>query len=333
LPPKNPFGVTRANFPDSLVRMQQILETLAPLVLLIALGSALAHIRFLGAGFISDLNKLAFWIALPALIFTTAQNESDFGPQMWRLFGVMVGATILISFVAWCVSYAMRMPGNARGTLMQSAYRGNLAYIGIPVMVNSLGALPPASGKKAMTTAIIVMVLTMAFYNILAVVILQTYQESSQRVNWRQTARSIATNPLLLSGILGLIVPLLRIHLPSFVDQALQSLGAAAIPIALLCIGGSLVIVPLKGKLSWIVVAAALKTAVLPMLVFALGHLVGLNPLELHIALILAACPTAAAAFVMVRQMGGDDALASGSIALSLFLSAFSLTFVLWLGS
>jgi len=173
----------------------------------------------------------------------------------------------------------------------------------------------------------------MAFYNILAVVILQTYQESSQRVNWRQTARSIATNPLLLSGILGLIVPLLRIHLPSFVDQALQSLGAAAIPIALLCIGGSLVIVPLKGKLSWIVVAAALKTAVLPMLVFALGHLVGLNPLELHIALILAACPTAAAAFVMVRQMGGDDALASGSIALSLFLSAFSLTFVLWLGS
>ncbi len=46
-----------------------IFETLAPILLLIALGSLLAHLRFLGRDFIADLNKLVFWVTLPALIF------------------------------------------------------------------------------------------------------------------------------------------------------------------------------------------------------------------------------------------------------------------------
>ncbi len=106
-----------------------MLETLAPLALLIALGSALAHIRFLGTTFIADLNKLAFWVALPALIFTSADNEVAGGVQMGRLLAVVLGGTLLIALLAWMVSHALRMPGSARGTLMQSAFRGNLAYI------------------------------------------------------------------------------------------------------------------------------------------------------------------------------------------------------------
>jgi predicted permease len=145
-------------------------------------------------------------------------------------------------------------------------------------------------------------------------------------------SRSICTNPLLIAGVLGLLVPFLHITLPSFINHALQSLGAAAIPIALLCIGGSLVMVPLKGRHSSIVVAALLKTVGVPLIVLLLAHFAGLDWVSRRVALVFAACPTAAAAFVMVRQMGGDEALATGSIALSTILSTFSLAFALWLG-
>lgn len=313
--------------------MEQILETLAPLALLIALGSGLAHIRFLGEAFIADLNKLAFWVALPALIFTSAGNQAEGGTQLWRLLAVMIGATLLISLIAWLVSFGLRLPGKMHGTLVQSAFRGNLAYIGIPVLANSFSAMPIPGVGKPMTTAVIAMVLTMAFYNILAVIVLQASQHSLQQVKWKQMARSIGTNPLLIAGLLGLVVPLLHITLPTFIDRALQSLGSAAIPIALLCIGGSLVMVPLRGKHAGIVAAALLKTAVLPLLVLLLANLAGLDPMSRRIALVLSACPTAAAAFVMARQMGGDEGLASGSIALSTILSSFSLALALWLGS
>jgi predicted permease len=310
--------------------VEPILQTLAPLVLLIALGSVLAHLRFLGAAFIADLNKLAFWIALPALIFTSASRESAADLQIGRLLAVMIGATLLISLIAWIASYALRLPDHARGTLVQSAFRGNLAYIGVPVLANSLAAQPGAESKHALTTAIVVMVLVMAFYNVLAVIVLQASQHAHQKVKGRGLVRSIATNPLLLAGLVGLIVPLLHLTLPGFVNQALVSLGDAAIPLALLCIGGSLVMSPLQGKLSGIIAAALLKTAVLPLLVLVIGRLAGLDALENHIALVLAACPTAAASFVMARQMGGDEALASGSIALSTLLSGLSLAVALW---
>ena len=313
--------------------MEQILEILAPLALLIVLGSVLAHIRFLGEAFIADLNKLAFWVALPALIFTSANNDGQSGAQLWKLLAVMIVATLLISLVAWLVSFALRLPGTAHGTFVQAAFRGNLAYIGVPVLANSFGAMAVPGIAKPMTTAVIVMVLTMAFYNILAVIVLQVSQHSHHKVKWQQMVRTIGTNPLLISGLLGLIVPLLHITLPAFINNALQMLGAAAIPLALLCIGGSLIMVPLRGKHAGIVVAALLKTGVLPLLVLLLAHLAGLDPMSRRIALVLAACPTAAAAFVMARQMGGDEALASGSIALSTILSAISLAFALWLGS
>jgi predicted permease len=311
--------------------VELILETLAPLALLIALGSVLAHIRFLGEAFINDLNKLAFWVALPAMIFTSASSETGSIQQVWMLFAVMVGSTMLVSLVAWAASYALRMPDTARGTLVQSAFRGNLAYIGIPVLANSAAMSGAADARAIMTTVVIAMVLTMAFYNILAVIVLQASQRTTGKGSWRQTVRSIATNPLMLAGLLGLAVPLLHIRLPLFLQCALQSLGTAAVPLALLCIGGSLVMVPLRGKMSWIVAAALMKTAVLPALVFLITRAVGLDVMEQRIALVLASCPTAAASFVMARQMGGDEALASGSIALSTFLSAFSLAAALWL--
>jgi predicted permease len=307
-----------------------LVDTLAPLVLLILLGAALARIRFLGPAFMADLNKLAFWIALPALLFTSASQAAAPDTTILRLFAVMVVGTALITLIAFGVSFLLKMPASARGTLMQSAFRGNLAYIGIPVLAYSFAENPTAARDRALATAVIVMVLTMALYNILAVIVLQSSTPSAQGIAWRRSLLSIATNPLLLAGLLGLVVPLLQITLPSFLRRALDALGAAAVPIALMCIGGSLATTPMRGRRSWIVTAALLKVAVLPGLVFILTQLARLDLAEQRTALVLTSCPTAAAAFVMARQMGGDEALASGSIALSTLLSFISLGIALW---
>ncbi len=307
-----------------------LVDTLAPLVLLIALGAALARIRFLGPAFIADLNKLAFWIALPALLFTSASGAAAPDVRTLRLLAVLVAGTALITLLAFGASLALRMPASTRGTLMQAAFRGNLAYIGIPVLAYSFSESPSEASNRALATAVIVMVLTMALYNILAVVVLQASIHSPRGIDWRRSALSIVSNPLLLAGLLGLIVPLLQITLPSFLQRALEALGAAAVPIALMCIGGSLATIQIRGRRSWIATAALLKVAVLPCLVFLFARLVGLEPAEQRAALVFASCPTAAAAFVMARQMGGDEALASGSIALSTLLSFISLSVALW---
>lgn len=299
-----------------------IFETLAPLILLIALGMGLAHLKFLGRTFIDDLNKLTFWVVLPALLFSKASQAAAPGGTAGRLFLILLTSTLLITGFAWIVGLCLRIPKSGRGTLMQAAYRGNLAYIGLPVLVYSLGP-----DHDALAIAVVVLVSMTVVYNILAVLVLRG--GAPVEVGLRRAIGSIVTNPLLLAGLLGLGVSLLGLPLPEFLNRTLNSLGGAAVPLAVLCIGGSLALTPLRGRRTWILSAALLKVAVLPVLVYGLSRMVGLGPSETRIVLILAACPTAAASYVMVRQMGGDEALASGSIAVSTILSALSLAVVL----
>ena len=72
-----------------------------------------------------------------------------------------------------------------------------------------------------------------------------------------------------------------------------------------------------------------LKIAFIPIVVFFLGRFMGFDPYAMRIALVFAACPTAAAAYVMACQMDGDESVASGSIVLSTIFSAVSLTLAL----
>lgn len=304
--------------------MSVLANTLLPLILLIGLGAALSRIRFLGSQFATDLNKLAFWIALPALLFRSAAGASEATTATWWLLGVMLLGTVLVSVVGWAWSCLLGIPRAGQGTFVQAAFRGNLAFIGIPVLAASVVDASDSIRGPVLASGVIVMALTMAFYNVLAVVVLQASRPGGG-TSVGGLLKPIATNPLLLAGVSGLALALFGVRLPSFVDRTLEVLGDSAVPIALLCIGGSLTTTRFVGRRSWIVSAALFKVGVSPLLIGLLGWLADLGPVEMRIALVFASTSTAAAAYVMARQMDGDEALASGSIALSTVLSALSL--------
>jgi predicted permease len=304
-----------------------LINTLFPLILLIGLGALLARLRFLGPQFSADLNKLAFWIALPALLLRSAASATEAGSGTWILLAVMIATTLLVSALAWVWARFLGIPSSGQGTFVQSSFRGNLAFIGIPVIAASVVDVSGEVRVPLLASAVIVMTLTMAFFNVLAVVVLQASRGGS--VGPSAMVRPIATNPLLLSGLSGLAIALLGVRLPMFLDRTLEILGASAVPIALLCIGGSLTTTKFSGRLSWIVAAATFKIAVSPLVAALLLWLTGLGAIEWRIGLVFASTSTAAAAYVMARQMEGDEALASGSIALSTVLSAISLALAL----
>jgi predicted permease len=304
-----------------------VIPILAPIILLVALGVVLGRLRFLGPGFAEDLNKLVFWVALPALLFRSVARAAHPGPQTFSLLGLLVAATCVGALAGWAAAWVLRLPAESRGTLSQSAFRGNLAYIGIPVLAYAFVGLP--AGSEAFGTAVVVMAFLMAFFNILAVVVLSIGRDVEKP--FRAALVSIFSNPLLLAGMAGVPFALTRTMLPPFLDRTLESLGGAAVPIALLCIGSSLAHAHLGRRLGAIVAAAALKTVFLPVLVYFCAPLFGICGPDFRIAMVLSACPTAAAAFVMAGQMKGDAPLASGSIILSTVFAGISIPLALFL--
>jgi len=145
----------------------------------------------------------------------------------------------------------------------------------------------------------------------------------------RTIAWQLVTNPLLLASGMGVAVAATGFALPAWLHQSIAVVGQMALPLALLCIGGTLIIIPLHGKRTNAFLASLLKIAVAPLLAWPIARWIGLTPDETRVALLFLATPTAAASFTLAGKLGGDEALAASSVVTSTVLSILSLTAVL----
>lgn len=293
-------------------------------MLLIAFGAGLAWIRFLGRPFIGELNKLVFWVALPALVFRAAAHAGSPTLQTLVLVAAVAVPTLLVAFLSWISVRVAGLPGSARSTFIATSFFGNLAYIGIPIIAHSLGRAALGEAPELLATALLVMAAMTIINNAVAVAVFQRGSFHPLAL-----ARHVLANPIVIGGCLGILYGLAAPPLPPAFDQVLESLGGTAVPLALICIGGSLEMTPLRGHLSWIASTSVLKVFALPALGWMMAQLLGLNPSDTRIVLILCACPTAVVAYTMATQMNGDEPLAAGAIATSTVISFASLAAIL----
>ena len=293
-------------------------------MMLIALGAGLAWIRFLGKPFIGELNKLAFWIALPSLIFRAAAHAGSPTSGTLVLIGAVAVPTFVAALLAWLVARVTRIPASARSTFVASSFFGNLAYIGIPILAHSLGRIALGDAPELLATSVIVMTAMTVINNALAVAVFQ-----GGKFDALSLARRVLVKPLVIAGCLGILYGMSGRAVPPAPDQVLQSLGATAVPLALLCIGGSLEMTSLRGHISWIAGVSVLKVLAFPLIAWMITRSLGLNPADTRVVLIFCACPTAVVAYTMASQMGGDEPLAAGAIAASTVASFASLAVVL----
>ena len=74
----------------------QILNILAPVFLLIALGAALQKTAFVPPDFLKEANRVTYWLGLPALLFTQLAGSFHQSDGAGLMLGVMLGATGLL---------------------------------------------------------------------------------------------------------------------------------------------------------------------------------------------------------------------------------------------
>ncbi len=299
-------------------------QILAPLLGLIGIGAGLRSIHFLGPPFIRELNKLAFWVALPSVVFRSAVNAGPPGSGMVVLFGVLLAATVGVLLLGLAAASAFRLRDGRKRTFVAVTFFGNVAYIGIPVLAHSLGDDATGATPALLSVSVILMTALVVVNNALAAV---TFESGFRDVG--SFLRHVLLNPLVVSGVAGVGLAAAGVTLPVVVDDILRDLGRIAIPIALLCIGGALEWKPLAVQWPEIAVATVLKLIAFPAFALGLGHLAGLSPDDLRIVLVFAACPTATVAYTMASQMNGDESLAAGTIATTSLATFASLAVVL----
>ena len=307
-----------------------IFNSIAPIFLLIALGKLLQKTGFFPDAFFKGLNKLVFWFALPALLISRisiAQLEAGTIVKIVLLFTV---ATLLSLAIAWLISRRLKLPAPSTGAFIQGSFRGNGAFVGLPVIIYTLGSLDP----QAEMLGTVVLAPAVILFNVLGVSVLlhHSKNKSSRGESIHTFMVQIFKNPLIIACALGLALNMLSITLPPFLLRPLDALGNAALPLILLSIGSSLAFERLRGSASPTLIASLLKVAVTPAIGFLIAGLFDLTTTEKMIAIFYLGCPAAGMSYVMAEVMGNDGPMAGRIVALSTLLSAITLPIIIAIG-
>lgn len=291
------------------------LEVTLPISLIIGLGVFLKRIGWITDAFAKTGSELVFNLTLPCLLFVNiaTTNLTDHFPAMLIVFAgsVMTATFLLFHFVAYGLGNKL-----ARGAFVQGSCRGNMAIIGLALSVN-------AFGNEALSIASIYLAVLVVPLNIYSILTLYYHQEKTPKL--REVVRSVFTNPLAIAISLAIIVAILPVNPPKLMIDTGNYLARMTLPLALLCVGATIRWHEFRSSsiLYW---AISSKILLIPIVATTLGYYVGLHGVELGVLFMMTSAPTAAAAYPMVRSIGGDYHLTAAIIAGSTLMSIISST-------
>ena len=310
----------------------QILNSLIPIFAVIGLGMLLRKREFLTADSTKAFNQFAYFFALPLFLFYKLGTASSSGDQVDSMVFTLITAVAATGGIAWLAGYLLKIPFRSRGSMIQAAFRGNLAFVGLPLVL-FLTADLPAEQKSAFESAVLLtMTPVVLFYNVGSVIALAVYNEDTQqKFSYRNMFINLLKNPIIWACIAGAAFQFFRWPIPIPVLHICEIIGASAFAIALIGIGSQLVSIPASNAWKGTVLPTVIKCVACPAFCWAIGMAIGLTGAEFQAVIILAATPTAVSSFVLADQMNADSDLAATSVVICTAFSFVTLSAILLL--
>lgn len=300
------------------------LNATMPIFFMMVIGYGLKKIKWLDEHSTAVMNKIVFRVFLPALLFMDLAKQ-DFA-NIWdnTFVGFCFIVTVISIIIALLLSILDKDKAD-RGEFVQASYRSAAATLGIAFMTNIYD-------NVAMVALMIIG--SVPLYNIFAVILLSlTSPESKETKDFgtliKKTIINVATNPIILGIIAGLLWSVLKLPQPVMFTKSMTYLGNVASPLALIALGASFEFSDLKEKLGPIIMVTFNKLFLFCLLFLPVAIYLGFRDDKLVAALIMLGSATTSSSFIMAKNMGHRGIISSSAVMVTTLLASFSLT--LWL--
>ena len=291
-----------------------------PMCLIMALGYGTRRLGWIRREEISAINKIAFRIFLPCLLYYNVYCSDLSGSFDPLLMAYAVGGVLLTFGLSLGYTLLTEKLPERRGVMIQGMFRSNYVIMGIPVATALLGA-------NQLGTVSILIAVVVPLFNMLSVVVLEVFR--GQKPKPLHILGQIAKNPLVIGSVLGILTLAAGIRLPHILEQTIQNISAIASPLQLFLLGAFFQFSGLKTYRRELVTVSAAKLIVAPGLFLGLGALLGFRGVAFVSLIGIFASPTAVNSFTMAQQMGGDAELAGDIVVTTSAVSI--LTMFLWI--
>lgn len=299
-----------------------ILESVGVLLVLGTLGFYIIGKRIMPGNVLSSLSPLALDIALPCLIFIsiiqnfTLEKFPDWwkAPLWWMAFTVVLLAlTLITTFIS--------NPATRREFAISLFYQNGIFF--------PLAIISGLYGSDS--TYLVTLFLFISFH---PAFLFSTYffffgSQPLNNIDWKKLI-----HPVLIMTLVALILRLCDVHtfIPNFIISGLSMLGAMALPLIMIILGGN-IFIDFKGQggVQYLEVAkfVFIKNFFFPL--FCLGVLIVIQP-SYQIALILflqSAVPPITAVPIFTKRLGGNSAITNQFLVSSCLCLLVSLPIML----
>lgn len=289
--------------------MTGILLSIAPIFALIVLGHFLRRGGIPNVEFWNLNDRLVYWVLMPALLFyktsTIALTFELVGSYATVILGAMLCA-IAFSIVATRIA---RMPGPIASSVLQGSARHN-TFIALAVAERMFGG--DGLALAALATALLIPVTNVSVVSLMVALVRKPEEGGIAKA----ILKDIARNPLLLSVAFGVSFNMAGIGEIPVVHDVARILGAAALPIVLMCVGANIRIRAMATAAVPVLISSVGKMIIFPVVIVLLSQQMGLSELETMVAVLFGAVPTASSSYTLARQLGGDAPLMAAIVTI-----------------
>jgi hypothetical protein len=303
----------------------QIFLLVSPVFLLIILGNFLRRIKVPDVSFWEINDKLCYWVLIPALLFHYI-SQINLSSEMLYSYSIIIYVGFFIAILTVLIlGKLLGYPPERWTSILQGAVRQN-AFIALAIT----GSL---FGDEGLKIASIFMLIYVPSINIIIVTtMVMNFGQSKKNASNNEFVTvfaELSKNPFILAMITGLIFSIIQSEKLKVIIDTSGLLGSAALPIMLLTIGAKIKVRDLALTITPIIISNFLKLLALPLIAFFVANYLGLSEIEVIVAVIFAAVPTAVSSHTLARQFGADDQLMTSIITTQVILSFITIPILL----
>ena len=293
-----------------------LIEKMALLVMLLALGYLCARLKLVGPEFNKGLSKLVINVFLAGMILSSVINkklEMTGGDVAFGLLMMTLSMLICVG-IGWLSPTLLRIKDGDKGMYRILAAFMNNGFMGFPLVAAVYGE----------NTVFFASLSNIPFNLLLYTAGVMLLQKGDK--NTKFSIKSVINVPI-VATLIAVVIFIFEIPMPKLVDDVADTLSAATVPLSMMCVGLSLGSVSLKEALLQprLYGISLVRLLICPLAVWLVLRIFITNPVILGTIVILSACPSAIICTILGIQYGRDGVESSEAIFISTMLSMITI--------
>ncbi|MGO2305818.1 MAG: AEC family transporter [Providencia sp.] len=306
--------------------MLQDYANILVLFLIVGIGFILGKIKWFNQNNNNAMTKLLLNITLPLTLILSIIHDFSKKEFLTLLPNIILpfSSILILMLLSFITALIIKIPRTDRGLFVGLCSMSSTIFFGIPVAL-------AVYGSHLLPYALMTYIAQTILYWTLGIYLLKN-DNDTQKFDLFVTIKNIFTPPL-IAFIIGVILLLNHIEIPSFLSSFAHYLSGMTAPIAMLIIGTIIYITGFKNlKITpYIIVILIFRFIITPAVVLSLGLLLHMPVMMIKITILVCSLPIPNTTVILASKYKADVILATQSLTFSIIFYLLYIPIILLL--